>query len=57
MRQPKAPTEENPECKREEREWPWLATVYGTYYGGVDTGDMDVNLSRFDHKSCVPGEL
>ena len=28
--------------------------MYGKYYGGVDTGDMDVNLTRFDHKSCVP---
>ena len=24
--------------------------IYGKYYGGVDTADMDVNLSRFDHK-------
>ena len=57
LRQPKAPTEANPECTKEERDCPWLAKVYGAYYGGVDTGDMDVNLSRFDHKSCVPGEL
>jgi hypothetical protein len=49
-RQPKRPTEENPECAKEERGCPWLATIYGAYYGGVDTVDMDVNQSRFDHK-------
>ena len=54
MRQPKAPTEANPECVKEERKCPWIATVYNAYYGGVDTGDMDVNLARFDHKSSVP---
>ena len=54
MRQPKAPSEENPECLKEERVCPWIATVYNAYYGGVDTGDMDVNLARFDHKSSVP---
>ena len=53
-RQPKAPTDENPECAREERDCPWIAKVYGKYYGGVDTADMDIGLSRFDHKSSVP---
>ena len=48
---PPPATEENPECAKEERECPWLAAVYGKYYGGVDTVDMDVNQSRFDHKS------
>ena len=54
MRQPKAPTDENPECVREERDCPWLAWLYGLYYGGVDTVDMDADLTRFDHKSSVP---
>ena len=54
LRQPKVATEENPECKKEERECPWLASIYGAYYGGVDTADMDIHLSRFDHKSSVP---
>ena len=46
MRQPKAPSEENPECVKEERACPWIATIYNAYYGGVDTGDMDVKKPR-----------
>lgn len=52
-RRPKVATDDNPRCAKEERECPWLATVYGAYYGGVDTADMDIALSRFDHKSSV----
>ena len=52
-RRPKVASEANPECAKEERDCPWLATIYGAYYGGVDTADMDINLSRFDHKSSV----
>ena len=43
LRQPKKATEENPECAKEERECPWLAKLYGMYYGGVDTADKDIN--------------
>ena len=55
QRRPKVATEENPECAKEERECPWLAVVYGKHYGGVDTADIDVNASRFDHKSSIKG--
>ena len=46
MRQPKVPTDANPECAKEERACPWIATIYNAYYGGVDTGDMDVKKPR-----------
>ena len=54
LRQPRAPTDNNPECAREERDCPWLAELYNKYYGGVDTADMAADLTRFDHKSSIP---